>query len=143
VAINLPDVNVLVYAFRADSEHHESARSWIEGALSGHDSLVLLELTIAGFLRIATDGRIFRPPTPLAHAVEAIEELLAWPDVEWACPDELQLRTIVEIAPHTHGPHIPDAYLAAAALNLDATLVSYDRDFTSYRGLRWFSPQRG
>jgi hypothetical protein len=141
VATNLPDVNVLVYAYRADSEHHESARSWIEDALSGQDALVLLETTVAGFLRIVTDGRIYRPPTPLDQAVAAIEELLAWTDVEWACPDERHLRTIAEIAPHAQGPDIPDAYLAAAALNLDATLVSYDRDFRSYRGLRWFSPQ--
>ena len=36
--------------------------------------------------------------------------------------------------------HVSDAYLAAIAIDLDAELVTADRGFARYAGLRWRHP---
>lgn len=65
----IPDVNVLVAAYRDAAEHHEQARPWLESALSGHEPVGVTDAVLAGVVRIVTNPRIFSPPT--ATAIEA------------------------------------------------------------------------
>jgi hypothetical protein len=71
----LPDVNVLVYAHREDSQHHAGCRAWVEAMVNGDESYGLSELVLSGFLRVVTHPRVFAEPSPLADALEFAEQL--------------------------------------------------------------------
>ena len=51
-----PDVNVLLYAFREDSERHAEYHAWLQDALNGTESVALFEPVLAAVLRIAVTG---------------------------------------------------------------------------------------
>ncbi len=65
----LPDVNLLVYAQREDPPAHAAAKPWLESALNGTEPVGLFDPTLASFLRIVTNRRIFKVPTPLPLAL--------------------------------------------------------------------------
>ena len=60
----LPDVNILVYAFRADAGNHAAMRRWLEEAISSDEPYGLSDLVLSGFIRVVTHPRIFREPAP-------------------------------------------------------------------------------
>ncbi len=85
----------------------------------------------AGFLRLATNAKVFVAPTPIGAALEFIDSLLAIPGVdmpelgrEW--PTLRQLSRDHELAAND----ITDAWIAAAVRTLGSHLVTFDRGFT-------------
>ena len=70
-----PDVNVLVSAFRTDSEHHALCRRWLIEASAGRERLGLSELVLSGTLRVLTHPRIFHPSTPRDRALGLCRQL--------------------------------------------------------------------
>ena len=71
----LPDVNVLVYAYREDAPSHRRFREWLDDIVDGDAAYGLSELVLSGFLRIVTHPRIFNPPSPLDNALAFVEDL--------------------------------------------------------------------
>ena len=71
----LTDVNVLVYAHRADSPNHARYRSWLESNLSSASAFGISELVLSGFLRVVTNSRIFLRPSPLDDALRFVHEM--------------------------------------------------------------------
>ena len=71
----LPDVNVLVYAHREDAPDHAHYRAWLEDLLNSDQAYGMAELVLSGFLRIVTHSRIFNPPSPLASALQFVEQV--------------------------------------------------------------------
>jgi len=140
--MHVPDVNTLVYAHRPELAHHAAAREWLERTLTAQQALLLSDIAISGFLRIVTNPRVFLQPTSLAEAVAAIEEILARPGVERATSGPAHLSLLVQVAPGAAGDRIPDAYLAALAIEYDATVVTWDRGFGQFQGVRWMTPDR-
>ncbi len=53
----LPDVNVLVYAYRKDAPDHRPYRRWLEGLLASDEAYGMADLVLAGFLRVVTFTR--------------------------------------------------------------------------------------
>jgi toxin-antitoxin system PIN domain toxin len=138
----LPDVNVLVYAQRREFPDHERYRLWLEECLNGDEPVAFVGPVVSGFLRVVTNRRIFLTPTPLEVAAAHLETMLGAPaavvpDLPGACIDALieQCR-----AGDAAGDLVSDAYLAATATVLGAALVSADRDFARFAGLRWRRP---
>lgn len=133
-----PDVNVLLAASRTDHPHHSVASAWLERAVATAEtggSLLVLPMVIAGFLRLATNPKIFRDPTPPEAAVAFVDSLLAVPGVELAdlgreWPALRRLMHQHELA----GNDVPDAWIAAAVQTLGTRLVTFDRGFQ-----RWLS----
>ena len=128
-----PDVNVLVAASRADHPQHALALSWLERAASAAETgaaFTLMPMVVTSFLRLVTNSRIFQQPTPTDRAIEFIDALLALPGVRLASigPEWLKLRALC-LSKRLGGNDIPDAWLAAAVLQLDEHLVSFDSDF--------------
>ena len=136
----LPDVNVLLAGFRADHAHHAPARAFLDAALAGDEVVGMSDVALAAVVRLATNPRVFVHPDTAAAVTDYIDALLQPPaqllragSTHWArfaalCR-ELQLR----------GNLVPDAYLAAQALEQGARLVTFDRGFGRYPGLRWTS----
>ena len=140
----LPDVNVLVYAHREDSPHHAGCREWLETLLNGQEAYGLSELVLSGFVRVVTHPKVFTRPSPLADALEFTEQLRGRPNGVAITPGRRHWQIFRELCVEagTKGNLVPDAYLAAMAIESGCEWVSTDRDFSRFKGLRWRHPLR-
>jgi hypothetical protein len=138
----LPDVNIFVYAQREDLPAHARAKAWLESALNGHEPVGIFEPTLASFLRITTNRRIFKIPTPLPVALLFVETVRAAPSAQPLAEAVNHWETFTRLCRQTNiaGDDIPDAYLAALAMEYDCELVSSDQGFARFHGLRWRRP---
>jgi uncharacterized protein len=129
-----PDVNVLVAASRKDHPHHVQALGWIHAAvenLAQGSTLCLQPMVVASFMRLVTNPKIFKQPTPIADALAFVDALLAVPGVEQATlgsANWLVLRRLCK-EKRLSGNALPDAWLAAAVMVQGEHLVSFDTDF--------------
>ncbi len=141
----LLDANLLLHAYFPRSEHHERARSWLEGTLSGPGPVFLWWVTILAFLRISTNPKVFERPLTMAEAASIVSSWLALPTVSILEPGERYWEILRELA-HTvqvSGPLVMDAALAALALEHGLPLYTTDRDFSRFPGLRPINPLDG
>jgi toxin-antitoxin system PIN domain toxin len=140
--VKLFDVNVLVNAYREDADHHEPCRSSIEAAVSSPAAFGLTPIVLSGFLRIVTHRRVFRTPTSLVDAIEFVEALGSMPQAVIIRPGPRQWDIFTELCLEARatGNLIPDAYLAAIAIESGCEFVTTDRDFARFPGLTWNDP---
>ncbi len=128
-----PDLNVLLAASRSDHPHHTVALDWLNRALvdcEDGESLEILPMVAAGFLRLATHPKVFKVPTPIGGAIAFIDALLARPGVqmpeigrEW--PSLKQLAREHALVAND----LTDAWIAAAVRTIGSHLVTFDRGF--------------
>lgn len=139
----LPDVNVLVYAFRREAKSHQDYARWLSDLVSGSDELALVESALTGFLRIVTNPKIMAKPAPMSLALRFTDVLRAAPRARslaatgatWA-----RLAQWAEGDAHLRGNLVPDAWLAALALTHGARIATADRGFARFPGVDWFVP---
>lgn len=133
----LPDVNVLVYSHRPESPGHSANRDWLRTALNGAAPVGLSELVLSAFVRIVTNRRAFRQPTPPDVAVATCETLLAAPAALAVRPGPRHWSIFADLVRDTgaRANAVPDAYLAALAIEHGATFVTHDRGFARFEGL--------
>ena len=128
-----PDVNVMIAASRSDHPHHASARAWLEEAIAACESgatLKLLPMVIASFLRLVTNPKVFNSPTPIEEAVGFVDALQAIGGVEIpALGTEWPMLRQLCLDKKLHGNDLPDAWLAAAVIQLGDHLATFDADF--------------
>lgn len=138
----LVDANLLIYAIDRDSPHHAGSRKWVEGALSGRDTVGLAWSVILAFLRLTTRPGILSRPMPAEAALDYVDEWLTLPAVEIVLPGERHwpvFRNLLTVA-GTVGNLTSDAHLAALAIERGATVFSTDSDFARFPGLRYVNP---
>ena len=138
----LVDVNILVYASLRPFREHEQAREWLDRQLSGVDRLGLPWAALLGFLRVATNRRVVEQPLPIA---EAWDQIKLWRSVDcvWIPqPTDRHADILGRLLalPGIRGDLVPDAHLAALAIEHGLTLCSTDGDFARFPGLRWENP---
>lgn len=138
----LLDVNVLVHAYREDAPRHAPVRAWLEGLVYSDSAFALSDLVLSGFLRVVTHPRIFTPPTPLERALEFAETLRAQPNCVVLSPGDRHWSIFTRLCREgdARGNLVPDAYLAALAVESGSQLVSTDRDFARFEDLDWRAP---
>ncbi len=138
----LLDVNVLVDAFREDAPRHATVRSWLESTIGSEGAFAVSDLVLSGFLRVVTHPRVFDPPTPLPAALEFAEALRAQPNCVSIAPGHRHWAIFRRLCldGEARGNLIPDAYLAALAIESGSEWVSSDRDYSRFAGLRWRPP---
>ena len=141
----LVDANLLVYASMSAFPQHAGARAWLDERLSGQARVGLPWPSLLAFMRITTNGRLFRPPLAMA---DAWDQTRAWldRDVAWVpSPTERHAGILAGLlaAPGVHGDLVPDAHLAALAIEHGLELCSTDGDFARFAGLRWSNPLTG
>ncbi len=137
------DVNLLVYAYRPESDRHDAAATWLAKTLSGQEEVALLDVVLAGFLRIVTNARIFSDPAPASHALRFVEAVVAASRAQWVPSNPATWRTVRELIDHDrqlHSNMIPDTLLAAISIAHGARLATCDRGFARFPGLSWFDP---
>ena len=138
----LPDVNVLIYAFREDTPRHVTCRSWLLDVVAGDARFGLSPLALSAVVRITTNRRIFTTPSIVGEALAFCDELLEQPHCELVEPGErhwdIFCRLCIETG--TRGPGVTDAWFAALAIESGCDWISFDRDFARFPGLRWRQP---
>jgi toxin-antitoxin system PIN domain toxin len=138
----LADVNVLVHAHRADTRDHEDYRDWLEGVVGGPNAYGVSDLVLAGFVRVVTSPHVFREPTPPDHALAFTRSVRERPHCVRIAPGgrhwEIFTRLLVEGS--ARGNLATHAYLAALAIESGCDLITTDRDFARFPGLRWRHP---
>ncbi len=136
------DVNVLVYAHRADLPEHSDYRPLLERLANDDEPLGVPDLVLSGFCRVMTNRRMFTEPTTPREAWEAVDALLAAPAVMPLRAGDRHWTLFRQLADDidARGNDIPDAYVAAYALENNATWLSADRGFARFRRLRWRHP---
>lgn len=137
------DVNVLVDAFRTDAPGHPEARAWLDDARRGTEPLVLLPEVASAFVRIVSNRRIWRLPSSATDALAFVSALRASPAVRWQHAGARQWEIFDGLVHELGltGDDVPDAYLAAAALEVGATFVTSDRGFARFRDLKVVAPR--
>ena len=138
----LPDVNVLVYVHRKDAPDHRAFSQWWQEQISSHQAIGIADLVLSGFLRIVTNRRVFDPPTPLETALQFVEEIRSLPNYVEVAPGRRHwdIFTVLSRSAKAKGNLIPDAYLAALAIESGSEWISTDRDFARFTGLCWRHP---
>jgi toxin-antitoxin system PIN domain toxin len=96
-------------------------------------------------LRVVTNARIFARPSSLEVALAFVDAVLDAPAAVVPALSERLVPTLAEVcrAAGATADRVPDAYLAALALDLDAELITADRGFARFEGLRWRHPLAG
>jgi hypothetical protein len=134
----LPDVNVLIYAFKTNDPLHRIARTWLNDVVMGESRFALSKLALSAVIRITTDSRGNQNPASLADAFGFCGDLLKQPHCEvvepgarhWEIFQELSIKT------NTGGRAITDAWYAALAIEWGCEWVTFDRDFLKFPGLK-------
>ncbi len=138
----LPDVNVLIYAFREDTPGHQQYRDWLRARVTGQEAFGLSELVLSGALRVLTHPRVLAPPTPLDRALEFVATLRSQPNAVLLQPGPRHWEIFARLctAAGAKGNLVADAYHAALAIEHGCEWISTDRDYARFPGLRWRHP---
>lgn len=138
----LVDANVLVYAHRRDAPDHAAYLTWWESTLASDHAFGLCDLVLAGFLRVVTHPRVFLQPSPLSAALAFVESAKSQPNCVSIRPGARHWEIFAGLCrdSNARGNLIPDAYLAALAIESGSEFVTTDRGFGRFPGLRWRHP---
>ena len=138
----LTDVNILVYAHRRDAAGHLRYRAWLDDMLTAEAAFGVSELVLSGFLRIVTHPRVFKQPTPIDVALHFADGLRNHPNAVALAPGGRHWNIFTRLCRDAgaKGNLIPDAYLAALAIESGSEWITADRDYARFTGLRWKHP---
>lgn len=137
-----PDVNLLLYTQFAAFPQHAKARQWWEDLVNGDRDVAIAAPVLFGFLRLATNSRVFAHPLRVDDALDRVVEWLDRPHVHLATPGPRHLEIAFRLlrALGTAGNLTTDAQLAALAVEHQGEVHSNDADFGRFEQLRWVNP---
>jgi len=138
----LLDANLLIYAVDEESRLHRPAKSWLEDTLSGPVRVGLPWPSLLAFLRIVSHPRAVRTPLLPQTAWGLVADWLACESafIPNPTPRHAQILEHLITAHDLRGNLIPDAHLAALAIEYGLPVVSNDSDFARFREVRWINP---
>jgi toxin-antitoxin system PIN domain toxin len=139
----LPDVNVLVSAFREDHVHHEAAKGYLKGLYEAGTVLMLSDVVLSGLVRVVTHPRIFTTPSDIEVVFAFVEDLKEFPGALRVLPgpDHWKIFTALCREAKVTGAMVTDAYLGALALEHGCVVATFDQDFKRFAGVRTVMPK--
>jgi len=140
--MKLLDVNVVLPAHRADHPDHVAARDWLDALLARREQFGVPWIVWSSFLRLSTHPRVFSIPTPVEEAVEFIQAMRTQPGHISVEPGDSHLDCLRQVCQggEATADLLPDAVLAALAVEHGGEVVTFDRDFARFPNLRWVRP---
>lgn len=130
-----------MYSVHEQFEPHGDAKTWLDERLNGTDRVGLPWGALLAFLRLSASPRVLSRPIPLRDAVAVIGAWLAVPATWTPEPSKHHAQILAELLAGESKPDlVPDAHLAAIAIEHGLVLCSTDRDFARFEGLRWTDP---
>lgn len=138
----LPDVNILVQAFRQDTASHVICRNWLEGVVNGEARFGMSPQVLSSVVRITTHPRIFGQPSDLKEVLHFCTVLLDQPHSVIIHPHSQHWEIFKRLCfvADARGNLAPDAWFAALAIESGCEWVTLDRDYARFPGLRWRVP---
>ena len=138
----LPDVNVLVQAFRSDTTGHERCRKWLEGVVNSDARYGMAPQVLSGVVRITTHPKVFAQPSRLDEVLRFCDTLVAQPHCVVIQPGERHWAIFTRVCTEAdaRGNLVPDAWYAALAIESGCEWITLDLDYARFRGLRWRMP---
>jgi toxin-antitoxin system PIN domain toxin len=138
----LVDVNVLVYAFRQDAPDHARYAHWLQELLDSEAAYAVTDMVLSGFVRIVTHPAIFASPSTTERALAFVEQIRSRPQCIGIVPGPRHWSIFAALCRATHatGNLVPDAFLAALAIESGCQWITTDRGFARFPGLRWRHP---
>jgi uncharacterized protein len=138
----LCDVNVLVYAHRADAPNHAAYRTWLENVMNQSAAYAVSDIVLSGFLRVVTHPRVFAPPSSVKDGLTFAGQIRQQPNAVVVMPGNRHWTIFTDLckAAGARGNLIPDAFLAALAIESGSEWITTDRDFSRFPGLNWRHP---
>ncbi len=132
------DANVLLYAVDTSSSRHEESLRWLERSLAGTEAVGFAWVVLLAFLRLGTSRSVFPHPLTVEEAASQVEAWLGAPAAVVVEPTPRHAALLGGLLGEsgTGGNLVTDAHLAALALEHAAEVVSFDRDFARFSGLR-------
>lgn len=136
------DTNVLIAAHRSDHGHHAIAQPWLTDLGRSGRAFGIPSSVWAAFVRLTTDPRIYSPGATPEEAFAFVNAVAAQPGYRAIEPGPLHLGIAENLcrAADVRGKLVPDAFLAAVAIESAATIASFDRDLARFDGLDWIIP---
>ncbi len=136
------DVNILVYAHRADAPNHTAYRQWLENVINSDQAYGMADIVLSGFLRIVTHPRVFNPPSEMKAALAFTQEVRHQPNCTIIAPGARHWEIFTRLCQiaGVKGNLVPDAYLAALAIESGSEWITTDGDFARFPGLKWRRP---
>jgi toxin-antitoxin system PIN domain toxin len=137
----LPDVNVLICAFRPGVPEHAVCKSWLDNVILGDARFGVSPLALGAVVRITTSPR-YQLPSSLDDAFGFCEDVLGQPHCQVVEPGERHWAIFQRLCTenNTRGARVTDAWFAALAIEWGCEWVTMDRDFARFPGLTWSSP---
>lgn len=136
------DANLLIYAYVASLPQHEAAAAWLDAQLNSGIIVALPWPSLLSFARLVTNPRVFERPALVRAAWNQIEHWLSCASVRIPAPGDRHREILGNLIRESvdRADLIPDAHLAAIAIENGLLLCSTDRDFARFPGLRWQNP---
>lgn len=137
------DTNILVYSVREDSPLHKPAIACVRQLAEESRLWAIPWPCIHEFLAIVTHPKIYKPPTPLDHAILQVEYWMQSPTLR--LPGESagywdHLKSMLLCA-KAIGPLIHDARVAAICRAAGVREIwTTDRDYSRFRGIPMRNP---
>lgn len=140
----LLDVNLVLASHRADHPHHSVVRPWFDELTEGDQIFTVPDVVWASFVRITTHPRIFEDPSPLEEAFAFLRAVHSQPNHVAMAPGEEHLRLFEDLCTRfdASADLVPDAYVAALALEHGSAVASLDRDFARFEDVTWVRPEQ-
>ena len=140
----LPDVNVLIYAHRAESPDHSRYAAWLTALARSDEPYAVSDLAFSGFVRIVTNPKIWEEPTDVNDALRFVAALRGRSNARILVhgQDTWDIFARLCVAARARGKLVADAYHAALAVAHGCEFVTADGDFARFAGLRWRHPLR-
>jgi len=138
----LPDVNVLIYAFRQDVPQHAICRPWLNALVEGDARFGMSPLALGALVRITTNPRAYREPSTIEEAFGFCENLLGQPHCQAVLPGDRHWDIFRQfcIDTDTRGSRVTDAWFAALSIEWGCEWITLDRDYARFPGLKWRVP---
>jgi hypothetical protein len=138
----LPDVNVLIYAFRVDAERHGDYKKWLEDLINGATTYAVSAQVLASVVRICTHPRIFAHPSSLSDTLQFCRTLLEQPNATVLSPGERHWPIFERLCQQAKakGNLVQDAWFAALAIESGCEWVTADGDYAKFPDLSWRRP---
>jgi uncharacterized protein len=138
----LPDVNVLIYAFRVGSPFYAACNAWLAQTIAGEARFGISPLALSALVRITTNRQSFDHASTLDQAFGFCQFLIDQPNCHLVEPGERHFAIFRRLCTEANitGLRVSDAWFAALAIEHGCEWITYDRDFARFAGLRWRAP---
>jgi uncharacterized protein len=140
--MRLVDTNVMIYAHRHEADRHAEYSTWMDALIAGPEPYAVSDFALNGVIRVVTDRRIYKNATPAQVALSYAEKIRDQPHAQVISPGTRfwSIFTNLCVKLGASGKLVPDAYLAALAIEHGCEFVTADRAFRRFPGLRVSHP---